>query len=85
MDGGTVKVEPEQFTVLESSPIAVDGASSNMVEGSMMNSSANKYVFDIFTKKACFCSLMFCVSLFYVYTTCFFKTLLFYFHFLFLF
>lgn len=42
MDGVTVKVEPEKFTVLESSPIAVDGASSNMVEGSMMNSSANK-------------------------------------------
>ncbi|AES65640.1 putative transcription factor TIFY family [Medicago truncatula] len=42
MDGVTVKFEPEQFTVLESSPIAVDGASSNMVEGSMMNSSANK-------------------------------------------
>lgn len=42
MDGVTVKVEPEQFTVLESSPIAVDGASSNMVEESMMNSSGNK-------------------------------------------
>jgi jasmonate ZIM domain-containing protein len=49
MDGVTVKVEPEQFTVLESSPVAVenhvdcvDGVSSNMGDGSMMNSSANK-------------------------------------------
>jgi hypothetical protein len=49
MDGVAVKVEPEQFTVLESSPIAVenhvdcvDGVSSNMGDGSMMNSSANK-------------------------------------------
>ncbi|CAL5187033.1 unnamed protein product [Lathyrus oleraceus] len=42
MDGVTVKVEPEQFMVLESSPVAVDGVSSNMDDGSMMNFSANK-------------------------------------------
>jgi len=42
MDGVTVKLEPEQFMVLESSPVAVDGVSSNMDDGSMMNFSENK-------------------------------------------
>lgn len=45
MDGVTVKVEPEQFMVLESSSIAadcVDGVSSNMGDVSMMNLSGNK-------------------------------------------
>lgn len=42
MDGVSVKVEPEEFVGLESSPVAVDGVSSNMDDGSMVNSSANK-------------------------------------------
>ncbi|KAL5100716.1 hypothetical protein RYX36_005043 [Vicia faba] len=43
MDCVNVKVEPEEFMVLESSPVvAVDGVSSNMDDGSMMNFSANK-------------------------------------------
>ncbi|XP_058749656.1 protein TIFY 3B-like [Vicia villosa] len=42
MDGVSVKVEPEEFRGLESSPVAVDGVSSNMDDGSMVNFSANK-------------------------------------------